>query len=158
MNSKFDAFLKNNTWHLVPASKAHNLVGCKWVFWIKRKADGSIDRYKARLVAKGFHQQASIDYEETFSPMIKPITVHLVLSIAISSGWSIRQIDIQNAFLHGVLTEEVCMSQVSTPGYSNPQYSNHVCCLQKAFYGLKQASWAWFSRLSNKLLDLISSI
>jgi hypothetical protein len=115
MNSKFDAFLKNNTWRLVPASKAHNLVGCKWVFRIKRKADGSIDRYKARLVAKGFHQQASIDYEETFSPVIKPTTVHLVLSIAISSSWSIRQIDIQNAFLHGVLTEEVCMSQVSTP-------------------------------------------
>jgi hypothetical protein len=66
-------------------------------------------------MAKGFHQQANIDYKKTFSPVIKPTTVHLVLSIAISSGWSIRQIDIQNAFLHGVLTEEVCMSQVSTP-------------------------------------------
>ena len=115
MNSEFDAFFKNNTLHLVPTSEAHNLVGCKWVFWIKRKADGSIDRYKARLVAKGFHQQAGIDYKETSSPVIKPITVHLVLSIAISSSWSIRQIDIQNDFLHGVLTEEFYMSQVSTP-------------------------------------------
>jgi hypothetical protein len=151
MNSEFDTLLKNNTWHLVPASETHNIVGCKWVFRIKRKADGSIDRYKARLVAKGFHQQARIGYEETFSPVIKPIAVRLVLSIAISSGWSIRQIDIQNAFLHGVLTEKVYISQA--PSYSHPQYSNHVCHLQKALYGLKQAPQAWFSRLSNKLLD-----
>jgi hypothetical protein len=147
MNSEFDALLKS----LVPASEAHNLVGCKWVFRIKRKADGSINHYKARLVAKGFHQQAGIDYEETFSPVIKPTRVRLVLSIAISSGWSIKQIDIQNAFLHGVLTEEVFMSQ--PPGYSHPQYPNHVCRFQKALYGLKQAPRAWFSQLSNKLLD-----
>lgn len=86
MNSEFDALLKNNTWILVPASKAKNLVGCKWVYRIKRKADGSIDRYKACLVAKGFHQQAGIDYSETYSPIIKPTTVRLVLSIAISYG------------------------------------------------------------------------
>jgi hypothetical protein len=135
MSSEFDAFLKNNTWRLVPASEAHNLVWCKWVFRINRKADGSIDRYKARLVAKGFHQQAGIDYEDTFSLVTKPTTVRLVLSIAISSGWSIRQIDIQNAFLYGVLIEEVFMSQ--PPSYSHPQYLNHVCYLQKALYGLK---------------------
>jgi hypothetical protein len=151
MNSEFDSLLKNNTWHLVPASETHNLVGFKWVFRIKRKADGSIDRYKAKLVAKGFHQQAGIGYEETFSPIIKPTTVRLVLSIAISSSWSIRRIDIQNAFLHGVLTEKFYISQA--PSYSHPQYSNHVCRLQKALYGLKQAPQAWFSRLSNKLLD-----
>jgi hypothetical protein len=84
--------------------------------------------------------------------VIKPTTVRIVLSIAISSGWSLRQIDIQNAFLHSNLSEEVFMSQ--PPGYQHPLYPNHVCKLQRAIYGLKQAPRAWFSRLSTKLLEL----
>ena len=61
MNSEFDALLKNKTWTLVPSTQTHNLVGCKWVFRVKHRADGTIERYKARLVAKGFHQQPGID-------------------------------------------------------------------------------------------------
>jgi len=80
MNIEFDALLQNQTWTLVPPNSATNVIGCKWVFRLKRKADGSIDWYKARLVAKGFHQQPGIDYVETYSPVIKPTTVHIVLS------------------------------------------------------------------------------
>jgi hypothetical protein len=152
MNLEFDALLQNQTWTLVPSHPSQNIIGCKWVFRVKRKADGSVERHKARLVAKGFHQQAGVDYDETYSPVIKPTTVRTVLSIAISSGWSLRQIDIQNAFLHGNLSEEVFMSQ--PPGYNHPLYPTHVCKLQKAIYGLKQAPRAWFSRLSTKLLEL----
>jgi hypothetical protein len=152
MNLEFDALLKNHTWTLVPSSSAQNLIGCKWVFRIKRHADGSIERFKARLVAKGFHQQPGIDYGETYSPVIKPTTVRAILSIAISAGWSIRQIDIQNAFLHGQLSEDVFMAQ--PPGYQHPSYPSHVCKLNKAIYGLKQAPRAWFSRLSSRLLQL----
>jgi hypothetical protein len=152
MNLEFDAFLKNHTWTLVPSSSAHNLIGCKWVFRIKRHADGSIERFKARLVAKGFHQQPGIDYGETYSLVIKPTTVRAILSIAIFAGWSIRQIDIQNAFLHGQLSEDVFMAQ--PPGYQHPSYPSHVCKLNKAIYGLKQAPRAWFSRLSSRLLQL----
>uniref|UniRef100_A0A2N9HTS2 Reverse transcriptase Ty1/copia-type domain-containing protein n=1 Tax=Fagus sylvatica TaxID=28930 RepID=A0A2N9HTS2_FAGSY len=152
MNLEFDALLRNRTWSLVPSTAARNIIGCKWVFRIKRHANGSIERYKARLVAKGFHQQPGVDYSETFSPVIKPTTVRLVLSIAVSAGWSLRQIDIQNAFLHGDLSEEVFMSQ--PPGYSHPQFPNHICKLEKALYGLKQAPRAWFSKLSTKLLAL----
>jgi hypothetical protein len=94
MNVEFDALLKNKTWSLVPSSISTNAIGCKWVFRLKRKADGSIDRYKARLVAKDFHQLSCIDYGETYSPVIKPTTLHLVLSLAISGGWHIHQIDI----------------------------------------------------------------
>ncbi len=130
MNVEFDALLKNHTWKLVPAHPSQNLVGCKWVFLIKRKADGSIERHKARLVAKGFHQQPGLDYDETYSPVIKPTTVRTVISLAISYGWSLRQIDIQNAFLHGTLTEQVFMSQ--PPGYQHPNYPTHVCHLQKS--------------------------
>ena len=103
MNTEFDALLKNHTWQLVPSSPSQNIIGCKWVFRIKRHADGSIERFKARLVAKGFHQQPGLGYGETYSPVIKPTTVRAILSIAISAGWAIRQIDIQNAFLHGHL-------------------------------------------------------
>jgi len=80
---------RNNTWRLVPSQPGRNVIDCKWVYKIKRKADGSIDRYKARLVAKGFKQRYGIDYEDTFSPVVKAATIRLVLSIAISRGWNL---------------------------------------------------------------------
>jgi hypothetical protein len=86
MNIEFDTLLSNGTWTLVPPTANTNIVGCKWVFHLKQKADGTIDRYKARLVAKGFHQQPGIDYGETYSPVVKPTTIQLVLSLAISSS------------------------------------------------------------------------
>jgi hypothetical protein len=152
MNAEFDALLKNQTWHLVPPSATQNIIGCKWVFRIKRKANGTIERYKARLVAKGFHQQPGVDYGETYSPVIKPTTVRTVLALAISAGWPIRQIDVNNAFLHGTISENVFMQQ--PPGFSHPQFPQHLCKLDKALYGLKQAPRAWFSRLSSRLIEL----
>ncbi|KAM0972168.1 hypothetical protein ACFX2A_020331 [Malus domestica] len=137
MTEEINALFLNNTWVLVPPSPTQNKVGCKWVYRIKWKSDGSIDRYKARLVAKSFHQQPGIDYDETFSPVVKLATIRTVLSLAISNHWSVRQLDVKNAFLHGHLKEEVYMSQ--PPGFVDPQHPNHVCCLTKALYGLKQA-------------------
>ena len=151
MNIEFTTFLNNGTWSLVPSKPHVNLIGCKWVFRIKRHADGSIERYKARLVAKGFHQQLGIDYSETFSPVIKPITIRTVLSLAIASHWDIWQLDVTNAFLHGVLSEDIYMTQ--PPGFVHPSFPNHMWKLHKA-YGLKQAPRAWFSRLSQRLLAL----
>ena len=152
MAEEFNALLKNQTWSLVPPSPSQNTVGCKWVFKIKRKSDGSIERYKARLVAKGFHQQQGLDYEETFSPVVKPTTIRTVLSIATSFAWPLRQLDVKNAFLHGHLTETVYMTQ--PPGFINPQSPHHVCRLQKAIYGLKQAPRAWFQRFSSFIIHL----
>ena len=110
MSDEFDALLRNGTWTLVPPSSSTNLVGYKWVFRIKHNSDGTINRYKACLVAKGFHQRPGIDYTETFSPVIKPTTIRIVLSLAVTNGWSLRQLDINNAFLHGTLFEAVYMS------------------------------------------------
>ncbi|XP_042979893.1 uncharacterized mitochondrial protein AtMg00820-like [Carya illinoinensis] len=98
MNKDFDALLQNGTWSFVAPSPRANIVGCHWVYRIKRKADGTIERYKARLIAKGFHQQEGIDFWETFSPVVKHATIRLVLSIAVSYSSSSTDINktIQN--------------------------------------------------------------
>lgn len=151
MANECHAFIQNGTWTLVSSHHSMNIIGCKWVFRIKHKADGTIDRYKARLVAKGFHQQPGLDFQEIYSPVIKPITIRAVLSFDISYGWPIKQIDISNAFLHGFLSETVHMAQ--PPGFVHPQHPNVVCLLKMAIYCLKQAPRAWFSRLRSKLLE-----
>lgn len=87
MHSEHQALLKNQTWHLVPIPKGKNIIGCKWVYKVKRKADGTIDRYKARLVAKGYKQRYGIDYEDTFNPVVKVATIRLILSLAVSKDW-----------------------------------------------------------------------
>lgn len=130
MDSEHQALLRNKIWHVVPPPKGKNVIDCKWVYRVKKKADGTVDRYKARLMAKGFKQRYGIDYEDTFSPVVKAATVRLIFSIAVSRGWVLRQLDVQNAFLHGVLEEEVYMKQ--PPGYVNESKPNHVCKLDKA--------------------------
>lgn len=147
---EFHALLRNGTWNLVPPKPTMNIVGCKWVYRIKRLADGSIERYKARLFAKGFHQQHGIDYSETFSPVVKPTIIRLILSIAVTHGWPIHQLDVHNAFLNGYLDEDIYMQQ--PPGFEHPSFLNHVCHLRRSLYGLKQAPRAWFSRLSQFFL------
>jgi histone deacetylase 1/2 len=137
METEFTALQQNKTWRLVPSRSGVNIIDCKWVFKIKKKSDGSIERYKARLVAKGFKQRYGLDYEDTFSPVIKPTTIRLLLSMALTKGWHLRQLDIQNAFLHGVLEEEVFMRQ--PPGFEDSAYSDYLCRLDKALYELKQA-------------------
>jgi histone deacetylase 1/2 len=96
MQEEIQALHDNGTWTLVPYHSSMNLVGSRWVYKIKRRADGSVERYKTRLVARGFTQQEGIDYSETFSPVIKPTTVRLVLIIVISNGWSLHQLDVHN--------------------------------------------------------------
>lgn len=109
MKEEFDALLKQNTWTLTPLPSHKKVIGCRWVYRIKRHPDGSIARYKARLVAKGYHPEEKVDYFETFSSVVKKPTVRIVLSIATTFGWELRQLDVKNAFLHGDLEEEVYM-------------------------------------------------
>ena len=71
MDEEYDALMRNKTWRLVPPVKGRNVIDCKWVYKVKRKSDGTVDRYKARLVAKGFKQRYGIDYRDTFNPVVK---------------------------------------------------------------------------------------
>ncbi|KAG2758555.1 hypothetical protein Pcac1_g29318 [Phytophthora cactorum] len=115
-------------------------IGTKWVFKIKRKADGSIEKYKARLVAKGFKQKYGIDYTETFSPVVKYVTLRMIIAIAKYFGWPLDQLDVVTAFLYGIMKELVFCAVPE-----GVDLDGDFDCLElvKAIYGLKQASRVW---------------
>lgn len=136
MQKELQALHANNTWALVDLHPGKKPIGSKWVYKIKLKADDSVERYKAILVARGYNQNWDIGFEETFSPVIKMTTVRCIIVIAASKGWDLFQLDVNNAFLHGDLVEEVYM--LVQEGLSNPY--NKVCRLLKLLYGLRQAS------------------
>ncbi|KAA0061289.1 hypothetical protein E5676_scaffold39G00350 [Cucumis melo var. makuwa] len=139
------ALEKNNTWEIYALPKGHKPVGCKWVFTLKYKADGTLDRHKAMLVTKGFTQTYGVDYSETFFPVAKLNTVRVFLSVAVNKDLPLYQLDVKNVFLNGDLVEEVYMSP--PPGFE-AQFGQQVCKLQKSLYGLKQSPRAWFDRFT----------
>jgi hypothetical protein len=110
MLSELQALQQNGTWSLTSLPQGKTLIGCRWVYKVKHRSDGSVERYKARLVAKGFTQLEGIDYQDTFSPTAKIIYVHCLLALAAARGWTLHQLDVHNAFLHGELSEEIYMS------------------------------------------------
>lgn len=152
MSTEYEALLSQGTWSLVPSPAHGNIIGCHWIFKLKRHSDGSIARYKARLVARGNQQTEGLDFTETFCPVIKQPTLKLVLALAVHFGWQLKQLDVTNAFLHGVITEDVYMKQ--PPGYIDPQRPQYVCKLHKALYGLRQAPRAWYALFSTHLQSL----
>ncbi|KAJ0843293.1 putative RNA-directed DNA polymerase [Helianthus annuus] len=150
MNEEMEALHKNNTWQLVDLPLGRKPIGCKWVFKIKYKSTGEIERYKARLVAKGYSQKEGIDFEETFSPVVKMVTVRCIISLAVEKNWPLYQLDINNAFLYGDLKEDIYMSLPE--GYYSKDESK-VCKLVKSLYGLKQAPRMWNEKLVRVLID-----
>jgi hypothetical protein len=121
----------------------------KWVFDIKRKADGSVERYKARLVAKGFQQRYGVDYLETFSPTPSFSAVRLLAAMALQHGWTIDHLDVKTAFLYGELEEWEKIFMVPPEGYSASD--NEIFRLNKCLYGLKQSARKWFKKITKIL-------
>ena len=150
MHAELQAFQQNQTWILTQLPRHKMTIGCRWVYKIKHNADGTIERYKTRLIAKGYTQMEGLDFLDTFSPVAKLTTVRLLLALAALRNWHLRQLDVNNAFLHGDLNEEVYMKLPPGLIMDNP---NLVCHLQRSLYGLKQASRQWFTRLSSFLLS-----
>jgi hypothetical protein len=152
MISEYDSILKNDTWELVERPEKRKVIGTKWVWKVKYKADGSLEKFKARLVAQGYSQIEGFDVQETFAPTARMTTIRMVIALAASRGWPIYQMDVKSAFLNGHLKEEVYVTQ--PPGFEMPNSENKVCKLKKALYGLKQAPRAWNKRIDNFLRSI----
>lgn len=126
-----------------------SVIGSKWIYSIKERSNGSIERYKARLVAQRFKWEYGIDYEETFAPVAKMTSIRALLGVAAVRHWPLWQMDVKNAFLHGDLPKTVYMRL--PPSYACPP--KHVCRSKKSLYGLKQAPWAWFGNFRSAILS-----
>ena len=149
MEAELQALEENHTWDIVSCPPNVKPIGSKWVYTVKLKSDGSLDRYKARLVALGNKQEYGLDYEETFAPVAKMTTVRTILAIASSKSWPLHQMDVKNAFLNGDVKEEIYMK---LPTGMSTTASHEVCKLRRSLYGLKQAPRAWFEKFRSALL------
>ena len=150
MSSEIDAQERNHSWTIEDLPEGKEAIGCKWVYKLKYKSDGTLERHKARLVALGNKQVEGVDYGETFAPVAKMGTVRLFLDTAVKNNWDVHQMDVYNAFLHGDLEEEIYMKL--PPGFKASDPAK-VCRLRKSLYGLKQSPRCWFSKLSTSLKE-----
>lgn len=151
MQEEIDCLKSNVTWDIVPKPNDSNVVTCKWVFKIKRNAEGNIERYKARLVARGFSQKYGTDYDEVFAPVVRQTTFRTLLAIAGQKGMTVKHFDAKTAFLNGELKETIYMKQPE--GYVIPGKEDYICKLKKSIYGLKQAAKVWNDQLDDLLKE-----
>src|SRR6266850_4173263 len=153
MDCKIGLLKHTGTWTTILRPHRKNVVRCKWVFRLKRKADDSIDKYKARLVARGFTQIYGVDYYATYSLVAWLASFHFILTIAVCNDWEVEAFDFNSAYLNGELDadEEIYMQEPL--GYETGE-ADVVKRLLKALYGLKQAGCKWYDALHMAVTDL----
>ncbi|CAM8962672.1 unnamed protein product [Rhodiola kirilowii] len=127
MHEEIKALKENEIWELVPRPNDVKPISCKWIYKVKTRPDGLIERYKARLVARGFSQEHGVDYDETFSQVAKLMTIRVLLALAANKTWKLWQMDVKNAFLYGELEKEIFMEQPT--GFEDKEHPTYVCKL-----------------------------
>ena len=152
MKREMESLWSNEVWELVDPPLNQKIVGSKWIFKRKLDADGTVEQYKARLVAQGCTQMYGLDYEETFSPVVRFESVRFLLAIGALHQLQLHQMDVSTAFLHGELTDEVYMRQPE--GFIKPGKEYLVCHLKRSIYGLKQSPHCWNHTLDNHLKEM----
>lgn len=148
MAEEIGALESTGTWDLVPRPPHVRLITCKWVYKVRTRSDGSLERYKVCLVAHGFHQEHGRDYDETFAPVTHMTIFRTLLVVASIREWSIPQLDVKNVFLNDELHGEVYMQ----PPFGYSVHEGMACCLYRSLYGLKQAPRACFQRFASVFL------
>jgi hypothetical protein len=151
MKEEMDSLEKNKTWDLVELPKDRKVVGCKWVYKLKKGIDGKVERYKARLVAKGYSQMEGIDFHEIFSPVVKLVSIRIVLALVALLDLELEKLDVKTTFLHGDLDEEIYMEQPE--GFVQHCKRRLVCKLKKYLYGLKQSPRQWYKKFDSFMVS-----
>jgi transposase InsO family protein len=149
MQEELNNFTRNEVWYLVPRPN-QNVVGTKWVFRNKQDKHGVVIRNKARLVAKGYSQVEGLDFGETYAPVARLESIHILLAYATYHGFKLYQMDMKSAFQNGPIKEEVYVEQ--PPDFEDSEYPDYVYKLSKALYGLRQAPRAWYECLRDFLI------
>lgn len=149
MQDEYQSLINNNTWSLVDVPTGKKIIPCKWVYKTKLNENGDVTRYKARLVIKGFQQTKGIDYHEIYAPVVRHSCIRYIIGLAVKYKLKIHQMDVVTAFLQGDIDEEIYMSQ--PPSF---EQGEKACRLNKAIYGLKQASRLWNKTLNATLLEI----
>jgi transposase InsO family protein len=151
MQCEYDSLMQNETWRPVPLPKGRQAVKCKWIYRVKTHSDGTVARYKARLVAQGCTQTYGVDYEQTFSPVVRHESIRVVLALAAQQDMQIVQFDVCTAFLHSKIDTEIYMKQPL--GFVEKGSHDKVCLILKSLYGFKQSGRLWNKTFDGYLIE-----
>ncbi|KAE8184537.1 hypothetical protein CF335_g7991, partial [Tilletia laevis] len=152
MKEEMNSLTEMGTWVLEELPDNQSVVGSRWVFKLKLDSEGNVARYKARLVAQGFSQVAGVNYNETYSPVTRFVTIRTLLALAAHFDWHVHQLDVVTAYLYGLLSDVVYMRQ--PPGFEKVGSEHLLCRLRRALYGLKQSGREWYFTLRSALIEL----